>query len=214
LGEILVQIIRSEQQESSEGANISQSTATGGLKKNYLYLDTCTTEDQMVEPAYLKDIHTVPKPLHLHTNAGSSSTNRKGYLGSQLFWLDRMGLANVISLRSLEERFHVTYDSNSRGGSFICKTPKGEVVFRRCPTTHFPYVDLDDEEENAAIIMVQTVREQYTGYTRREVERAIAARKLQARAGHPSEATLKKEVSRKSESSLFRDSPEQNNLRN
>ena len=202
-----IEAAENEYYSDNDGAMVSQSTSTGGLKKNYLYLDTCTTEDQMVNPAYLSKIHQVGNPLHLHTNAGSSSTSKKGYLGSQLFWLDRMGIANVVSLKSLEERFHVKYDSKTRGGSFICKTPQGEVVFTRCPKTSFPFVNLDEENENAGVLMVQTVREKYAGYTRREVERAIQARKLQARAGHPSEAVFKKEVSRKSESSLFRDCP-------
>ena len=39
--------------------------------------------------------------------------------------------------------------------------------------------------------------QQFEGYTRREVERAIEARKLQARTGHTSEAEMKAEVSRK-----------------
>ena len=143
----------------------------------------------------------------LHTNAGSSSTTQKGYLGSQLFWLDRFGIANVVKLKSLEDRFHVKYDSKMRGGAFICKTSDGEVIFKRCPVTNFPYVDLDEEGENAAILMIQTVRDKFAGYTRQEVEGAIRARKLQARAGHPSEAVFRNEVSRKSESSLFRDSP-------
>ena len=56
----------------------------GGIRRNFLYLDTCTTEDQMVSDAYLTKIHTVDKPLILHTNAGSSSTSKKGQLGSHL----------------------------------------------------------------------------------------------------------------------------------
>ncbi|KAL3773713.1 hypothetical protein ACHAWO_009882 [Cyclotella atomus] len=77
----------------------------------------------------------------------------------------------------------------------------------RCRNTGFPYIDLDDSENNAAIIMVQTVRENFEGFTRKEVEHAIAARKAQALAGHPSERVFKHEVSRKSSSSLFRSCP-------
>lgn len=46
---------------TTDGAMVSQST--GGLKKNYLYLDTCSTEDQMVNPSYLKKIHQAENPL-------------------------------------------------------------------------------------------------------------------------------------------------------
>ncbi|KAL7531143.1 hypothetical protein ACHAXR_008885 [Thalassiosira sp. AJA248-18] len=131
----------------------------------------------------------------------------QGYLGSELFWLDRMGIANVVSLDSLERKYHVSYESLKKDGAFICKTSDGEVIFKRCPTTKFPYVDLDEEGSENAVLLVQTVRKNYEGFTRREVERAILARKLQARSGHPSEATFKREMSRTSKSSLFRDCP-------
>jgi hypothetical protein len=58
------------------------------LNRNYLYLDTCSTEDQMVAPLYLKGIHLVKDPLTPHRNAGKSETDRKGYLGGTAFWLN------------------------------------------------------------------------------------------------------------------------------
>eukprot|EP00984_Skeletonema_dohrnii_P033562 scaffold30483_cov78-Skeletonema_dohrnii-CCMP3373.AAC.1 len=149
----------------------------GGLKSNYLYLDTCTTEDVM------------------------------RYLGSTLFWLDRLGIANVISLRTLEKLYRVTYDSRLHQGSFICETPEGNITFRRCAETGFPYIDLDEHADNSAVLLVQTVRQNYEGFTRIEVEKAIAARRAQALTGHPSEPTMKREVSRTDSHSLFRDCP-------
>lgn len=53
-----MQITESEQAQSY-GAMVSQSSSTGGLKKNYIYLDTCTTEDQMVNLAYLSRIKSL-----------------------------------------------------------------------------------------------------------------------------------------------------------
>lgn len=167
---------------------------TTGLRKNWLYLDTCTTHNQCVNSVYLSGIHEAINPLTTHTNSGSSSTKMQGYLGSVLFWLDRMGIANVVSLDSLEQKYHVKYDSLENDGAFICKTTDGEVIFKRCPDTKFPYVDLDEEGSENAVLLVQTVRKNYEGFTRREVERAILARKLQARAGHPSEATFRREA--------------------
>ncbi len=86
----------------------------------------------MVNPAYFSRIHTVKRALHVHTNAGSSSTRIGGYLGSHLFWMDHMGISNIVSLQSLEAKFHIMYDSKLHGGSFVWKMPKGEVVFRCC----------------------------------------------------------------------------------
>ena len=144
----------------------------------------------MCTGAYLPNIHGVTKAMTVHCNSGSSNTKMKGSLGSMLFWLDRFGIANVVSLASLEEKCHVKYDSRERDGAFVCKTSAGEVVFKRCPKTKFPYVDLDEEGDGNAVLLVQTIRKNYEGFTKREVERAILARKLQARSGHPIGAGL------------------------
>jgi hypothetical protein len=118
--------------QADHGAMISQfrqgdkpeTVPTGGLKKNYLYLDTCTTNDQMVNPAYLTNIQTAEVPLRLHTNAGTSVSKQQGFLGSQKFWLDCMGIANVISLKSLEEKYRVSYDSKTDGGIHCPHRPR------------------------------------------------------------------------------------------
>ena len=198
--------------EEGQGAMIFQrqrdetrtQPSIGGLRSSRLYLDTCTTNDQITNPAYLTGIYTETKPLTMHTNAGSSLSRKRGKLGSLLFWLNEGGIASVVSLRTLENKFHVKYDSKVNRGCFVCETLKGSVIFKRCERTGFPYVDLDDESNDSAVTLVQTVRTNYKGYTRREVEQAIQACKLQARApGHPSEKVFKREVSPKSPHSLF-----------
>ena len=77
---------------------------TGSVpKQNFLYLDMRTTEDQVIKPLFLKDIHEAEKLLTLHTNAGSSRSTRQGYIGSALFWLDERGITNAVSLKILEQ---------------------------------------------------------------------------------------------------------------
>ncbi|KAL7474050.1 hypothetical protein ACHAW6_000048 [Cyclotella cf. meneghiniana] len=88
------------------GAMISQVKSdprTGGLRRNYLYLDTCSTINQMVNQAYLSGVHATKEPLRLHTNAGTSISAKQGYLGSTLFWFDHMGITNVVSLKCLRQ---------------------------------------------------------------------------------------------------------------
>ena len=218
LGQILLQIIAAEGSQDDDdgvekyidGGALQQARGNGsnaGLKSNYLYLDTCTTDDVACNEAYLSKIHKAKKPLRLHTNAGASRLEQQGYLGHFRFWLDRFGIASVISLSTLESAFRVSYDSKRDGGAFIVDTPRGKIVFKRCKDTGFPYIDLDDDDSDAAIMLVQTIRKNFEGYTRREVERAIEARKLQNMTGHASEGAFKSEVSRKPlESTLFKDS--------
>jgi hypothetical protein len=214
--EVLAEILLQLEEVSPEGTGTvmiqkeAGKAKKSGLLSNRLYLDTCTTDDIMANRQYLKDIRKSPKPLAMNTNTGSTLTDLKGKLGMLQFWLCQHGIANVVSLRTLEKHFHVKYDSSKEQGSFTCTTktkPPHTVIFKRCEKTGFPCIDLDDMENNAAITMVQTVRENFDGFTRKEVEQAIAARKAQALAGHPSESVFKREVSRKSSSSLFRSCP-------
>ena len=88
-------------------------------------------------------------------------------MGSQLFWLDESGIANVISLRTLEDN-----NSSKRKRAFVWETPEGEVIFHRCRETGFPYIDLDKQgrDENKqgrdeAVQFVQTVRKNVEGFT-------------------------------------------------
>lgn len=121
-GAVLFQRERDEQQKDARGT-------TGGLRASRLYLDTCTTNNQCVNKAYLTGIHTIEKPLTMHTNASSSLSNQKGKLGSILFWLNPGGLASMVSLRTLENLFHVYYDSKQDRGASICESPGGKVKF-------------------------------------------------------------------------------------
>jgi hypothetical protein len=173
---------------------------TGGVRRNWLYADTCSTNDFMVNPTYLTGVHAVDEPLRIHTNACSCVTSQQGFLGSQLFWLDRNGIANVISLRSLEMRHRVTYDSTKNGGAFVVHTPEGEVLFKRCPDTGFPYVDLDNALSGGAML-VQTVRRNYEGFTKRDIIKAHEARELQGKLSQLS-ATEMKQLLREKEKVL------------
>ena len=80
----------------------------------------------------------------------------------------------------------MTYNSKKDNDAFICMTPKGTINFKHCPTTSFPYIDLDNQANDAAIIMVQTIHKNFYGYTHSKIERAIAAWKAHAHAGHSS----------------------------
>ena len=83
----------------------------------------------------------------------------------------------------------MTYYSELHGCAFVVHTDKGNVVFRRCPETGFPYINLDEPGDEAAML-VQSIRGNFEGFTRREVEGAIAARDLQTNLVHVSNIKL------------------------
>jgi hypothetical protein len=99
------------------------------LKRNWLYLDMCTTEDQMIERGHLENIHKRKNPWTLCTNMGSSCTNKRGYIGSTLFWLNKNQKSECRIPQDPEKNFHVTYGSRKNGETFVCETPKQKLIF-------------------------------------------------------------------------------------
>ena len=117
----------------------------------------------MVAAKHLTKISKVENPLRLHTNAGMSQTDRKGYLGNTPFWLDEGGIANVISLQTLESKYRVHYDSMKDGGSFVCETLQRKLMFACCVIMQFPYINLSNNKSEAAAMLIQTVRGNFEG---------------------------------------------------
>jgi hypothetical protein len=119
-------------------------------------------------------------------------------------------------MHKLELLNRITYDSWK--GYYVVHTPKGEVRFYK-DEQGLPYLDLEgsnkagtllilqhkggthDEneevtrDEDEGVSLVQTVRGNYEGYTKREVLKAKEARRAQAMMGNPSEGDYKGMVS-------------------
>jgi hypothetical protein len=95
------------------------------------------------------------------------------------------GIANIFSMNELEKRYRITCDS--RQGYYAVHTKNGEVRFCK-DENRLPYIDLKDFLEDAAAllvqtgseevvkVLVQTVRENYEGYTKRKILEAKEAR--------------------------------------
>ena len=77
----------------------------------------------------LTNIQQARKPLKLHCNAGYINVTKKGWFGGREVWFHLKGIANIMSLKTLRNRHHVTYDSKDRGGVFKVHTDQGVVEF-------------------------------------------------------------------------------------
>ena len=61
--------------------------------------------------------------------------------------------------------------------------------------TGMPYLDICENHE--ALVLIQTVCKNFGKFTERQVNRAIAARNMQARMAHPTDESFKQMVGRK-----------------
>ncbi len=95
-------------------------------------------------------------------------------------------IANVLSLHQAKDRHRVTYDSWDRGGVFQVHTQDGIVEFKPCERG-LHYHDVFNDESNIGLMLVNTARGNFEGYTRKEIKRAREARWIQGMIVNPTE---------------------------
>ena len=93
-----------------------QKREKGVVNKNWLLLDSQSTVDQIANPAMLKNIRKAASTVTVHCNAGSTSTNLEGDLGSVTVKHNPHSIANMVSLHETKQRHRVTYDSWDQAG--------------------------------------------------------------------------------------------------
>ena len=127
-------------------------------------------------------------------------------------WYISDKIANIISMHELEKLYKIMYDCWE--GYYIVHMKQGQVHFHK-DEQGIPYIDLEQSGCMATIVLLQNasqqatepkgvalvqtvrVRENYEGYTKREVLRAKEARRAQAMIRNPSKGDFKGMVSSK-----------------
>ena len=90
-------------------------------------------------------------------NAGTVSTNTNGWFGDFQVWLNKKGIANLLSIPLLEEAGYIV--STHTKSDWVVTTPKGKkIVFKRDTgiCNQIPYIDLRKNMEG--FTMVETIR--------------------------------------------------------
>ena len=99
-------------------------------------------------------------------------------------WYHPKGIANILSLKTLKKRQHVTYDSKVKDGVFKVHTPQGVVEFFS-HENGIHYLDLEKKEQEV-IALVTTFRENCERFTKKQVKGTLL--------GHPSRKNFKSMV--------------------
>ena len=118
------------------------------LSEHKLFLDSCATYHSVFVEWCLKNVHEVKRYLKGHCNAGVTICKEQGYYGAFKMWLNRNGIANLLSIPQLE-RDGYTVDYNTKR-NWVVTTPEGkEIVFKRDTglCDRMPYIDLRDNDD-------------------------------------------------------------------
>jgi hypothetical protein len=157
----------------------------GIVNKNYILLNNQSTVNQIANPKLLKNIRKASQPITVHCNAGSTTTDLKGELGSMTgVKHNPYSIANVLLLHSIMQRHRVTYDSWDHSGVFQVHTPGGVVEFKSSPCG-LHYLDVTDKDSGVEWMLVNTVRANFEGFTQHEVEKVNEVQCLQGMIGNP-----------------------------
>ena len=167
------------------------------ISSDLLLLDSQSTVHLFSQPEHVANIRPAATPIRVHCNKGTLDTTQEADFGDTPVYFDARGIANVLSLYQLGQKFQVTYDSKDRGGVFKVFTPAGVVEF--APTKNGLHVlNLKNTPEAAFILVndaslafgqspVSTVRKNYEGFTKRQVQQATRARRIMGMIGAPTQ---------------------------
>ncbi|KAL7480429.1 hypothetical protein ACHAW6_006122, partial [Cyclotella cf. meneghiniana] len=161
-----------------------KSSSSVEIPPTWILLDSQSTIDVFSNPKLLDKIKQVGNTMHIRCNAGVKSTNLRGHLsGYGWVWYFPQGIANILSLSRVKEKFRVTYDSTTDNCFHVHK--QGKILkFREAPRRLY-YFDTSNRDEESTVL-VTTVDENKSKFSAYDISRAKLARTIQCRIGRPS----------------------------
>ena len=122
-----------------------------------------------------------------------------GNFGDLEAWLDTNGISNIFGIPALKKAgYHITYNSDDGFYIVINKTTGVSEKFQE-GDDGLPCIQTTEENkafvQNVALNFIQTVGNNYEGFTNRDVERAVLDFKASRLIGHTYEIDLKYLVS-------------------
>ena len=118
--------------------------------------------------------------MTIEINGGILKTNQKGYLKNYSdVWYHENAIANILSLSNVKRKYRVTYDS-AKENVFIVHKPKELIIFQESPNGLYYHNTIDRN-----VVLLNTVEENMTKYSKRQVQRATVARGMYSKVGCP-----------------------------
>ncbi len=161
-----------EEENLDQGENIFAQKKEGGVvNKKWVLLNSQSTADQVANPGLLTNIRKAKNLVIIHCNAGSTYSTLEGEFRNVTVKHNPHSIVNVLLLYEAKQRHRMTYDSKDQEGVFQVHTDEGIIEFK--PSAwRLHNQDVLNPESNIKLILVNTVRENFEGYTCHEVERA------------------------------------------
>ena len=172
--------------QSEECSTTKQSnTSSNGIPSSWILLDNQSTIDVFCNGKLLTRIYKSTSTLTIRCNAGVKTTNLRGYLsGYGWVWYFPEGIANILSLSRVKDKFRITYDS-ALDNTFHVHKDNGVILNFKEATRRLFYFDTADRDDEGTVL-VNTVEDNASQFSAYDYAQAKKARALQRRIGRPS----------------------------
>ena len=118
--------------------------------------------------------------MTVHGNGGTLTTNVKVHvLNCGEVWFDANAITNILSLKNVREKFHVTCDSRNGNSAFVVRRPnRSGACFVMCTNGLHCH-----DTSNGQLAMALTVKEESEGFSKQQIAQAKKARVFKGSSG-------------------------------
>merc|ERR1712194_84399 len=154
------------------------------ILKTWILLDSQSTVDVISNGDLLTKIHQVKTTLRIRCNAGMKTTNFRGHLsGYGWVWFYPDGIANILSLSRVKDKYRVTFDS-ATDNCFRVHKDNGKILKFQEATKRLYYFDTVDRDVEETML-ITTVDDNKNQVSAHDYSRANIVRALQRRIDRP-----------------------------
>ena len=161
----------------------------GRLPPEWILPDNQSTVDVFTNRRLLKNIRRAKKNMFIHCTAGVAKTNLVGDLpGYGTVWYHPNGIANILSLSKVKEKYRVTYDSDNNNQSIVHRPDGTQRIFQQSSRgLYFLDTSLTPQPVNGTTgtVLVTTVADNASNFSNADYSQTLLARKLQKIIGRP-----------------------------
>ena len=161
----------------------------GQLPPEWILLDNQSTVDVFTNRRLLKNIRSSNNNMFIHCTAGVAKTNLIGDLpGYGTVWYHPDGIANILSLSKVKEKYRVTFDSDINNQFVVHRSNGTQRIFQQSSRgLYFLDTSLTPQPSSSTkgTVQVNTVADNASSFSNADYAQAVLARKIQKIIGCP-----------------------------